>query len=62
LLFLGTQCDFFRGQARGSLSRQWREQNTIDEARELLAGMYSEFAEGLETADPATAERLLERQ
>jgi len=42
------------------LSRLWREQGQHDEARELLAPLYSWFTEGFDTADLQEAKALLE--
>jgi predicted ATPase len=43
-----------------SLSRLWQEQGRRDAARELLAGVYGWFTEGLETADLQEARALLD--
>ena len=43
-----------------SMARLWREQKLINEARELLVGVYSKFTEGFETVDLATAKVLLD--
>jgi TOMM system kinase/cyclase fusion protein len=43
-----------------SLSRLWRDQGRCEEARQLLAGIYSWFTEGLDTADLQEARALLE--
>jgi predicted ATPase len=43
-----------------SLSRLWQQQDKRDEARELLAPVYSWFTEGFDTADLQEAQALLE--
>jgi predicted ATPase len=43
-----------------SLSRLWQQQGKGDEARELLAEIYSWFTEGFDTADLQEARALLE--
>ena len=43
-----------------SMARLWHEQKLINEARELLVGVYSKFTEGFETEDLATAKALLD--
>jgi predicted ATPase len=43
-----------------SLGRLWAQQGTRDEAYELLAPIYSWFAEGFDTADLQEAKALLE--
>jgi predicted ATPase len=43
-----------------SLSRLWQQQGKRDEARELLAPIYSWFTEGFDTADIQEAKALLE--
>jgi predicted ATPase len=47
-------------RAATSLSRLWHHQGRRREARELLAGQYGAFTEGLATADLAQARALLE--
>ena len=47
-------------RAATSLARLWGNQNRIDEARELLAPMYSRFTEGFDTADLKAAMALLD--
>jgi non-specific serine/threonine protein kinase len=46
-------------RAAMSLARFWRDRHRIDEARELLGGVYGKFAEGFETADLVAARDLL---
>jgi predicted ATPase len=43
-----------------SLSRLWRKQGKRDEARQMLAEIYSWFTEGFNTADLKEAKALLE--
>jgi tetratricopeptide (TPR) repeat protein len=43
-----------------SLARLWRDQGKIQQARELLAPVYSWFTEGFDTRDPKDAKALLE--
>jgi predicted ATPase len=43
-----------------SLSRLWRDQGKVSEARELLAPVYGWFTEGFETRDLKEAKALLE--
>ncbi len=43
-----------------SLSRLWQQQGKNDEARQMLAGIYSWFTEGFDTADLKEAKALLE--
>jgi predicted ATPase len=43
-----------------SLARLWRSEGRRDEARELLAGIYNWFAEGLDTVDLVEARALLD--
>jgi predicted ATPase len=43
-----------------SLSRLWQQQGKRDEARELLAPIYSWFTEGFDTADLQEAKTLLQ--
>jgi predicted ATPase len=43
-----------------SLSRPWQQQGQGDEARALLAPIYSWFTEGFDTADLQEAKALLE--
>jgi predicted ATPase len=50
----------FRLRAATSLGRLWREQNRVDEARDLLAQVYGQFTEGLETPDLKDAKALLD--
>jgi tetratricopeptide (TPR) repeat protein len=47
-------------RATTSLCRLWQRQGRIDEARELLAGIYGWFTEGFDTADLVEAKALLE--
>jgi predicted ATPase len=47
-------------RAATSLSRLWQQQGKKDEARELLAPIYSWFTEGFDTADLQEAKALLE--
>jgi predicted ATPase len=47
-------------RAAMSLSRLWQRQGKRDEARELLAPIYSWFTEGFDTADLQEAKTLLE--
>jgi hypothetical protein len=46
-------------RAAVSLARLWQQQNKVDEARELLAEVYSWFTEGFDTKDLQEAEVLL---
>ena len=43
-----------------SLSRLWQQQGKREEARELLAPVYSWFTEGFDTADLQEAKALLD--
>ncbi len=43
-----------------SLARLWRDQDKVQDARELLAPVYGWFAEGLYTRDLKEAKALLE--
>jgi predicted ATPase len=43
-----------------SLGRRWQQQGKQDEARELLAPIYSWFTEGFDTAELQEAKALLE--
>ena len=43
-----------------SLARLWRDQGKVNEARELLAPVYSWFTEGFDTRDLKDAKVLLE--
>jgi len=43
-----------------SLSRLWQQQGRGDEARKLLAEIYSWFTEGFDTKDLQEADALLE--
>ena len=43
-----------------SLASQRRAQGRLVEGRHLLAGVYARFTEGLDTADPLIARRLLD--
>ena len=43
-----------------SLARLWREQGKREEARDLLAPVYSSFTEGFDTLDLKEASALLE--
>jgi predicted ATPase len=47
-------------RAAMSLSRLWQQQGKHANARELLAPLYSWFAEGFDTADLQEAKMLLE--
>ena len=42
-----------------SLARHWRDRGRTIEARSVLDGVYRRFTEGLDTADPRAARRLL---
>jgi predicted negative regulator of RcsB-dependent stress response len=42
-----------------SLSRLWRDQGKVEQARQLLSGVYEKFTEGLETPDLMEAKDLL---
>jgi predicted ATPase len=44
-----------------STARLWRDQGKRDEARELLAPVYSWFTEGFDTLDLKEAKVLLEK-
>jgi predicted ATPase len=46
-------------RAAMSLSRLWQQQGKRDEARELLAPIYTWFTEGFDTADLQEAKALL---
>jgi predicted ATPase len=46
-------------RAATSLARLWREQGQISEAHDLLAPLYGQFSEGLETSDLQTARTIL---
>jgi predicted ATPase len=50
----------FRLRAATSLGRLWRDQNRHSEARSLLAPIYSQFTEGLDTPDLKDAKVLLD--
>jgi len=43
-----------------SLSRLWQQQDKREEARKMLAEIYSWFTEGFDTADLKEAKALLE--
>ena len=43
-----------------SLARLWRDQDKVQQARELLALVYGWFTEGFDTRDPKDAKALLE--
>jgi predicted ATPase len=47
-------------RAAMSMARLWRDQGKRDEARELLAPVYSRFTEGFDTRDLKEAKALLE--
>ena len=47
-------------RAAVSLARLWQGQGKVDEARELLAGIYGWFSEGFDTPDLKEARVLLE--
>ncbi len=47
-------------RAAMSMARLWRDQGKRDEARELLAPVYSWFTEGFDTVDVKEAKALLE--
>ena len=49
-----------RLRAAMSLSRLWQQQGKRDDARELLAPIYSWFTEGFDTADLQEAKALLD--
>ena len=42
-----------------SMARLWRDQGKLEQARELLAPVYSWFTEGFDTLDLKEAEALL---
>jgi predicted ATPase len=46
-------------RAAMSLSRVWRQQGRTEDARNVLAGVYSGFSEGFDTADLREAAALL---
>jgi predicted ATPase len=48
-------------RAAMSMARLWRDQGKRDEARELLAPVYSWFTEGFDTRDLKEAKALLEQ-
>ena len=56
----GQQARALELQAAVSLSRLWQLQGKRDEARQLLAPIYSWFTEGFDTADLQEARALLE--
>ena len=43
------------------LARLWFEQGRASEARAMLSGLLDQYSEGLDTADPAEAARLLQK-
>jgi predicted ATPase len=43
-----------------SLSRLWRDQGKVQQARELFAPIYGRFTEGFDTLDLKEAKALLE--
>jgi predicted ATPase len=45
---------------RNELARLWRDQDKVQQARELLAPVYSWFTEGFDTRDLKEAKALLE--
>jgi predicted ATPase len=47
-------------RAAMSMARLWRDQSKRDEARGLLAGVYSWFTEGFDTRDLKEAKALLD--
>ena len=47
-------------RAAMSLSRLWRKQGKVEEARQMLAEIYSWFTEGFDTADLKEANALIE--
>ena len=47
-------------RASMSLARLWRDQGTVQQARELLAPVYGWFTEGFDTRDLKEAKALLE--
>jgi predicted ATPase len=44
-----------------SLTRLWRDQGQVSEARELLAPVYGWFTEGFDTRDLREAKALLDK-
>jgi predicted ATPase len=46
-------------RAATSLARLWRDQNKVQQARELLAPIYGWFTEGFDTRDLKEAKALL---
>jgi predicted ATPase len=48
-------------RASMSLARLWRDQDKVQQARELLAPVYGWFTEGFETRDLKEAKALLEQ-
>jgi predicted ATPase len=47
-------------RAATSLARLWRDQDKVQQARELLAPIYGWFTEGFDTRDLKEAKALLE--
>jgi len=47
-------------RAATTLARVWRDEGRTDDARELLAPVYSRFTEGFETTDLKTAKALVD--
>jgi predicted ATPase len=56
----GQQAKSFELRAAMSLARLWRDQGKRDEARELLAPVYSWFTEGFDTRDLKEARAMLD--
>jgi predicted ATPase len=54
------QAKFWELRAATSLARLWRDHDKQDEARNLLAPIYSWFSEGLASADLREAKNLLD--
>ena len=54
------QAKSFELRASMSLARLWRDQGKVQQARELLAPVYSWFTEGFDTRDLKEAKALLE--
>ena len=54
------QAKLFELRASASLSRLWRDQGKVQQARELLAPVYGWFTEGFDTRDLKDAKALLE--
>jgi len=43
-----------------TLARVWRDEGRTDDARELIAPVYSRFTEGFQTTDLKTAKALID--